>query len=75
MTNQLIDIEVDRALSETYFVAVHVTESTGQQWQEITFGRYVDNFERRWRRSWTATGGSRWSMPSDRSLWKAITKR
>ena len=47
VANQLIELDGDRALSETYFVAVHVTESDGQQWQEIVFGRYVDNFERR----------------------------
>jgi hypothetical protein len=47
VANQLIELNGDRALSESYFVAVHVTESEAQQWQEIVFGRYVDNFERR----------------------------
>jgi hypothetical protein len=47
IANQLIEIEGDRALSESYLIAVHVTESEGTQWQEIVFGRYVDNFEKR----------------------------
>jgi SnoaL-like domain len=45
--NQLIEIDGDRALSESYLIAVHVTESDGKQWQEIVFGRYIDNFEKR----------------------------
>ena len=47
VANQLIELNGDKALSESYFVAVHVTEYEGEQWQEIVFGRYVDNFERR----------------------------
>jgi hypothetical protein len=45
--NQLIDLDGDRAFVESYLIAVHVTESDGNQWQEIVFGRYVDRFERR----------------------------
>jgi hypothetical protein len=47
VANQLIEIDGDRALSESYLIAVHVTESEGSQWQEIVFGRYVDSFEKR----------------------------
>jgi ketosteroid isomerase-like protein len=45
--NQLVDLDGDRAFVESYLIAVHVTESDGNQWQEIVFGRYVDRFERR----------------------------
>jgi hypothetical protein len=45
--NQLIELDGDRALSESYLIAVHNTEADGVQWQEIVFGRYVDRFERR----------------------------
>src|SRR5437879_1443731 len=36
--NQLIELDGDRALSESYLIAVHNTESDGVQWQEIVFG-------------------------------------
>ena len=47
IANQYIEIDGDRALSESYLIAVHVTESAGTQFQEIVFGRYIDNFEKR----------------------------
>lgn len=47
IANQIIELDGDRALSESYLIAVHVTESDGTQFQEIVFGRYVDNFEKR----------------------------
>lgn len=47
VANQIIELDGDRALSESYLIAVHVTEAAGTQYQEIVFGRYIDTFERR----------------------------
>ena len=45
--NQLIEIDGDAALCESYLIAVHLTASDGQQYQEVVYGRYVDRLERR----------------------------
>jgi len=47
IANQLIEITGDTALCESYLVAVHLTETDGQHYQEVVYGRYVDRFERR----------------------------
>jgi hypothetical protein len=45
--NQLIEITGDTMLCESYLIAVHLTASGGQEYQEVVYGRYVDRLERR----------------------------
>ena len=46
--NQIIELDGHWALVESYLIAQHLTvDDTGQQWQEVVFGRYIDRFEKR----------------------------
>lgn len=47
MCNQLIEVEGDRAYSETYFISVWELEREGKWYTRFRGGRYIDRFERR----------------------------
>jgi hypothetical protein len=43
----LIDVAGDSAVSEVYFISYSLIEHDGQDWGQITGGRYLDEWERR----------------------------
>jgi len=47
LSNQLVEVDGDRAWAETYYTAVQVHDRTGVRVEERVTGRYLDDFERR----------------------------
>jgi hypothetical protein len=45
--NMLIDVDGDVAHSEAYFVAQHIFDREGKDWDFVLGGRYMDRWERR----------------------------